>query len=147
MLAAERVALAATSPVALLEQDVEAIREAIGQPDEFRFGIVAGDGRIIGSINLTNVVRGAFRSANLGYWVAAAEQRRGHATTAVAETCAFAFGEAGLHRLEAGTLLENLASQRVLDRNGFTRIGVSPRHLEIAGAWRDHVLFARTADD
>jgi ribosomal-protein-alanine N-acetyltransferase len=35
----------------------------------------------------------------------------------------------------------------VLEKNGFVRIGRAPHYLWIAGAWRDHVLFQRTADD
>ena len=58
----------------------------------------------------------------------------------------FAFGEAGLHRLEAGTLLHNHASQRVLEKNGFERYGLARKLLRINGEWRDHVLFERIAD-
>ena len=69
------------------------------------------------------------------------------ATRAVTAACGFAFDELELHRLEAGTLLHNLASQIVLDRNGFVPFGVAPNYLRIAGAWCDHVLFQRTSDD
>ena len=43
-----------------------------------------------------------------------------------------AFVELGLHRIEAGTLLDNVASQRVLERNGFVRFGVALGYLNIA---------------
>ena len=56
-----------------------------------------------------------------------------------------AFGEFALHRLEAGTLVDNFASQRVLEKNGFERIGLARNYLLIAGEWRDHVLFERVA--
>jgi ribosomal-protein-alanine N-acetyltransferase len=51
-----------------------------------------------------------------------------------------------LHRLEAGTLPDNFASQRVLEKNGFERFGLARRFLLIAGEWRDHVLFERIAE-
>ncbi len=98
-------------------------------------------------LGVSNIVEGAFRSANLGYWVAQDHNRRGIATQAVQLAVRWAFDERGLHRLEAGTLVDNLASQRVLERNRFARIGLSPRYLRIAGEWRDHILFARTAED
>lgn len=53
--------------------------------------------------------------------------------------------ELGLHRIEAGTLPRNVASQRVLERNGFERFGLARRYLQIAGRWRDHVLFQKIA--
>ena len=109
-----------------------------------RFLIVL-DGRAVGVLSVSNLVRGPFQSANLGYWVAQQVNGRGVATRAVGEACRWAFGPAGLHRLEAGTLTDNVASQRVLERNGFERIGLAPRYLHIAGDWRDHVLFQRIA--
>jgi ribosomal-protein-alanine N-acetyltransferase len=64
----------------------------------------------------------------------------------VGELVDHAFAELDLHRLEAGTLVDNLASQRVLTKNGFERIGLARNYLHISGAWRDHVLFQRTRE-
>jgi ribosomal-protein-alanine N-acetyltransferase len=111
----------------------------------FRF-LILEDGEIAGEVSLTNVVRRSFQSANVGYWVAGERNGRGVATAAVAALCEFAFGELELHRLEAGTLLHNVGSQIVLDRNGFVPFGIAPDYLRIAGSWRDHVLFQRTSE-
>jgi ribosomal-protein-alanine N-acetyltransferase len=61
----------------------------------------------------------------------------------VREVVRIAFDELGLHRVEAGTLVHDAGSQRVLERNGFTRYGLAPQYLRIAGRWQDHVLFQR----
>jgi ribosomal-protein-alanine N-acetyltransferase len=103
--------------------------------------VIVDDGRIVGRITLTNITRGPFQSSNLGYWVAEHANGRGVATGAVARMARLAFGELGLHRIEAGTLVHNTGSQRVLERNGFRRYGLAPRYLKIAGEWQDHVLF------
>ena len=87
-----------------------------------------------------------FRSANLGYFVAREANGRGVATRAIGIALGEAFGRLGLHRVEAGTLTDNIASQRVLEKNGFERIGVARDYLRIAGVWRDHVLFQRLAE-
>ena len=108
---------------------------------------ILDDGEIAGTIALSNVWLGAFRSANIGYFVDEARNGRGLATGAVGELADLAFGELELHRLEAGALADNIGSHRVLERNRFTRIGIAPRYLHIGGAWRDHVLFQRTAED
>ncbi len=84
------------------------------------------DGTEVGVLSISNLVRGPFQSANLGYWVAQEVNGRGVGTRAVGEACRWAFGPGGLHRLEAGTLTDNIASQRVLERNGFERIGLAP---------------------
>jgi [ribosomal protein S5]-alanine N-acetyltransferase len=99
-----------------------------------------------GSISVSRITRGPFQNAGLGYWVAQELNGRGICTAAVRLVADWGFGEAKLHRLEAATLVDNIGSQAVLRRNGFREIGLSPRYLFIAGAWRDHLLFARTAD-
>ena len=120
-------------------------REGIEDDAVLAFAILAGE-RIAGTVTLSNIVHGPFQSAALGYWVAERLNGRGLATSAVREVAEIAFGELGLHRLEAATLVDNLASQRVLEKNGFEPIGLARRYLEIAGEWRDHLLFQRTAD-
>ncbi|MGW4941642.1 GNAT family N-acetyltransferase [Actinoplanes sp. NPDC004185] len=100
------------------------------------------DGRqVVGRITLSGIARGPFQSANLGYWVGAAANGRGLATDAVREIARLAFTGLKLHRIEAGTLLHNAASQKVLARNGFVRFGTAPKYLKIAGEWQDHAMF------
>ena len=98
-------------------------------------------GRIVGRFTLSGIVRGPFQSANLGYWVDGALNGRGLATAAVAGVITTARDELGLHRLQAAVLPRNAASRRVLERNGFERIGFASRYLKIAGRWQDHDLF------
>lgn len=108
-----------------------------------RFVIASDDGEIRGRVNLNNIVRGAFWSADLGYWVDASRVRRGLASLAVSSVLEFAHDELKLHRVQAATLVHNAGSQRVLAANGFERIGLAPRYLRIAGSWQDHLLFQR----
>jgi len=119
---------------------VEGQRERLEREDKNGFAILDGD-RIAGTVALSNIVRGPLQSANLGYWVAERANGKGLATKAVGELVPIAFGELGLHRLEAGTLVDNLGSRRVLEKNGFEEIGVARGYLRIGGAWRDHILF------
>lgn len=103
--------------------------------------------RVVGGFTLTNVSLGPFCSAQLGYWMDADYVGRGLATAAVGRVCELALTEVGLHRLEAATLLNNAASQRVLEKSGFEDIGVAGRYLHIDGEWRDHRLFQRVLHD
>lgn len=127
-------------------------RDRIGQAvEEMRDGIghrcvIEYDGQLAGMISLATIVRGPAQSADLGYWVAQAVNGRGVATEAVRQMLGVAFDELGLHRVEAGTLRHNAASQRVLARNGFERIGLARKFLRIAGTWQDHILFQRLVD-
>ena len=97
---------------------------------------------VVGRVALNNVVLGPFRSASLGYWVDAAHTGRGVATWAGEHACAEAL-HLGLHRVEAGTMLGNHASQAVLRRLGFRWFGTAERYLFVGGAWQDHHLYQR----
>ncbi|MBB6345457.1 GNAT family N-acetyltransferase [Nonomuraea muscovyensis] len=105
--------------------------------------VLADGDLVVGAFNLSNIVYGPFQSGNLGYWVDAGYAGRGLATRAALEVCREAGGRLGLHRIEAGTLLDNAASQRVLRKAGFEPFGIAPRYLAINGKWRDHRLFQR----
>lgn len=100
-------------------------------------------GSIAGRLNINGIVQGAFQSASLGYWVSEQENGAGLATAAVAEAAEYALTQLGLHRLQAETLTHNVRSQKVLENNGFSRYGLAPKYLKIAGQWQDHVLFQR----
>ncbi|MEU2248835.1 GNAT family protein [Streptomyces sp. NPDC019224] len=103
--------------------------------------------RVVGGFNLNAIALGPFRSASLGYWVDVEYAGRGLATAAVRRICELARDGLRLHRIEAGTVLHNTASQRVLAKCGFEEFGMAPRYLHIDGEWRDHRLFQRILHD
>lgn len=109
--------------------------------------VLASGEEIVGGVTLSNIVRLHLCSANLGYWVDAAQAGRGLASAATLLACRAADAELGLHRLEAGAAAANLASQRVLEKCGFERIGTARGLLFLDGAWRDHVLFQKLLHD
>jgi len=123
------------------EQHVQLCVEDAAAGRSIRFVIESEDGEIRGRMNINNIVRGAFWSADLGYWVDASRLHRGLASRAVANVAEYSRTELRLHRLQAATLLHNVGSQRVLLGNGFERIGMAPKYLRIAGEWQDHLLF------
>jgi [ribosomal protein S5]-alanine N-acetyltransferase len=113
---------------------------------QFRYVILDDDAQIAGTIGLEFVIRGASQSATVGYWVDRARNGRGLASRAVAEVAELAATEFRLHRLQAPVRVDNLASLRVLEKNGFERIGVARGFLHVGGEWRDHILFQRLLD-
>jgi len=115
--------------------------------DEQKRFVIVEAGAVAGMVSLTGIERAPFESAMVSYYVDAARAGRGLATRAVAEVVRFAFGDLRLHRLEAGTAVANVASQRVLERNRFTRVGLMRRHLMLRGEWVDHYLWERLEDD
>lgn len=104
-------------------------------------------GALVGQVTVANVVRGAFQSASVGYWIDSAVAGRGVIPTALAVVVDHCFGPVGLHRVEANIRPENGPSLAVVRKLGFREEGLHPRFLHIDGAWRDHRSFALTVED
>jgi ribosomal-protein-alanine N-acetyltransferase len=105
------------------------------------------DGALVGQLTVTGIAYGSLCSASIGYWVAREVAGRGIAPTAVALAADHAWFGAGLHRIEVAIRPENGPSLRVVEKLGFRDEGRRPRYLHIAGAWRDHRVFALNAEE
>jgi len=96
----------------------------------------------VATANVTQIVRGPFQAAYLGYQVDRRHEGLGLMTEALRAVVSHAFDEMRLHRLMANHVPENERSSRVLARLGFAKEGLAKDYLFIGGAWRDHVLTA-----
>ncbi|MEA5038674.1 MAG: GNAT family N-acetyltransferase [Clostridiaceae bacterium] len=102
---------------------------------------------IIGSITLSDVVRGAFWSSFLGYKLDERLQGLGYMTEAVSCMTEFGFETIGLHRIEANVMPRNKPSLRVLEKCGYEPEGLAKRYLKINGVWEDHIHMVRLNEE
>jgi [ribosomal protein S5]-alanine N-acetyltransferase len=107
----------------------------------------SGKDRLVGHLNLGNIVRRAFSSAYVGYWIDARVAGRGIIPTALALAVDHAFGPGGLHRVEINIRPENGPSRRVVEKLGFREEAYHPRYMHIDGTWRDHLGYAMTSEE
>jgi [ribosomal protein S5]-alanine N-acetyltransferase len=104
-------------------------------------------GAIVGVANLSEIVRGLFQSAYLGYYGHAAYAGQGLMREGLQLLLRHAFGKLGLHRIEANVQPENRRSVALVQSLGFRKEGYSPRYLKIGGRWRDHERWALLAEE
>jgi len=105
------------------------------------------DGALLGAITLDNIRRGPSQAGTLGYWMGQAHARQGYMREAILSVVHHAFSVMDLSRIEAACLPENAASRGVLEKCGFKYEGVAQSYLQIAGRWRNHVLYANLRSD
>jgi len=105
------------------------------------------DDALVGVFNLSEIVRGAFRSAYLGYYALAPHAGRGYMAEGLALTLRIAFRSLRLHRIEANVQPGNRRSIALVRGAGFTREGFSRWYVRIAGHWRDHERWAMLVED
>ena len=136
-----------TSPILTPQQFANYIGQC--KRDDFEATLVCRveDGIIVGAINLSQIVRGIFKSAYLGYQVGAPFAGHGYMTEGLRLVLRHAFEAMKLHRLEANIQPSNMASIALVKRAGFTKEGYSRRYLKINGRLRHHERWALIAED
>lgn len=105
------------------------------------------DDAIVGVFNISEIVRGLFKSAYLGYYAFAPHAGTGYMAEGLELVLRVAFRQLRLHRVEANVQPTNRRSLAFIRRAGFVREGFSRRYVRIAGRWRDHVRLALLVED
>lgn len=100
------------------------------------------DGDAIGSCDLSEIDRHHGR-AEVGFLFNRAFWGNGYAFETMSAVLAHAFEDLALHRLWARFHTGNLASQRLLERLGFSREGTLRGHVVRDGTRRDCEIYAR----
>lgn len=102
--------------------------------------------QLVGGMTISNIRRRAAQFGTLGYWMGEAFAGRGLMTEAVGVMLPFFFETLVLHRIQAACMPHNIASRRVLEKNGFREEGYAESYLQIDGRWADHTLYALTRE-
>jgi [ribosomal protein S5]-alanine N-acetyltransferase len=102
---------------------------------------------LVGAYNVSEIVRGAFQNAYLGYYAFVPHAGTGGMRAAMPHVFTHAFDDLGLHRLQANVQPENARSRRLLEATGWRQEGFAERYLLVDGGWRDHVMYAITAEE
>jgi ribosomal-protein-alanine N-acetyltransferase len=117
------------------------------QPTHKSFIVVNQDAAIVGVYNISEIVRGNFQSAYLGFYGSVAFSGKGLMSEALQLVLKEVFTTMGLHRLEANIQPGNEQSLSLIKRNGFRKEGFSPKYLKINHEWSDHERWAMTIED
>ena len=129
-----------------LEEFKEITRELLREQenhDVYMHLIRDAQGAMVGRINLS-VLGKDRKTAELGYRIGENVTNLGYASEAVKLVLEKAFTTYGLHKIIAGTATDNLASQRVLLKNGFTFSRVIENDLQIHNEWVHTAVFEIT---
>ncbi len=121
-------------------------RTAAEAGDEFGFAVTAGEGPVLGHVQVSVTSR-AHGLGWVSYWIHSDARGRGAATAAALLVCEYAFAETDLFRLELGHRLNNPASCRVALGAGFRPEGIERRKLNYGGERFDTGTHARLRTD
>lgn len=117
------------------------------QLNQKSFVVCDNAGHIVGVFNVSEIVRGLFQNAFLGFYAIADYAGKGYMSAGLKLVLEKVFNELNLHRIEANIQPDNGQSIRLVKKNGFRYEGFSPRYLQIDNEWRGHEHWAMTVED
>ena len=115
------------------------VAKSEGVDGTFRAMVV--DGKIVGSVSIERKADIYRLDGELGYMLLKDYWNRGLMSQAVRQVCEIAIKELGLNRITANVFQPNLASQRILLKNGFIQEGVMHKAAIKGGIIYDILLY------
>jgi [ribosomal protein S5]-alanine N-acetyltransferase len=110
------------------------------------FAIRDATGYLIGGIGIGDDLSEGATAAEFGYWLAKPHRGRGIMTQAISTYTDYAFQHLGLSCLYAIPFINNVASQRVLEKAGFQRESLLPQYHVKNGVQIDAVRYVKSAN-
>ena len=115
------------------------VAQSEGIGGTFRAMVV--DGKIVGSVSIERKADIYRLDGELGYMLLRDYWNRGLMSQAVGQVCVIAINELGLNRITANVFHLNLASQRILQKNGFKQEGVMRKAVIKEGVFYDILIY------
>ena len=120
-----------------------AYRKRCARPDCCGFLVCRiEDDALVGVFNISQIFRGGFQNAYMGYYAFAPLAGQGYMREGLHLVLGYTFQLLHLHRLEANIQPGNSRSIELVRAAGFALEGFSPRYLKIGNRWRDHERWA-----
>ena len=109
---------------------------AVEHPED---GLVGGCGVYVQSLDSKRAEVGY--ALNSGYW------GRGYGTTVAAALIEYGFNVLRMHRMQAMCDPLNVASWKVMEKNGMTREGLLRHYRRVHGEWKDRLIYSVLEDE
>jgi RimJ/RimL family protein N-acetyltransferase len=120
--------------------------DRISQSNHEAYLVLDSENNLVGVYNITEIVRGCFQSAYLGFYAFEGFAGRGYMSAALKLVLSSIFNDLKLHRIEANIQPDNKKSINLVHSNGFINEGFSKNYLKVNNQWRDHERWAVTAE-
>ena len=131
----------------LTSQEFKNYLQRSQQPNQKCFLLLTQDNQLVGVFNFSEIVRGGFQNAYLGFYSVVDYAAKGYMSAGLKIVLKKAFTELELHRIEANIQPGNIQSINLVKGNGFRKEGFSPHYLKINDVWCDHERWAITYED
>ena len=102
---------------------------------------------LLGGLNISNIQRGVIQTCNIGYWLGEKNIGNGYMEESIKAIIPYIYEQLKIHRIQAFTLENNIASRKLIEKVNFKKEGVLREAMKINNEWRDHVIYSLLLDD
>jgi len=102
---------------------------------------------LLGGINISNIQRGVIQTCNIGYWLGERNIGYGYMEESIKAIIPYIYEQLKIHRIQALTLEENIASRKLIEKVNFKKEGVLREAMKINNEWRDHLIYSLLIND
>jgi RimJ/RimL family protein N-acetyltransferase len=116
---------------------------------KYFLGVFLKNGTYIGEIGytVTSQDNRGHKNVQMGYFTKKAFWGNGFITEAAKGLLNFAYNKDNVIKIEIGCLTDNIASEKVMKKCGFTQEGYKPKNQYLKGKWRDRVEYGLLKED
>jgi len=105
------------------------------------------EGRHIGYVSCYYVLHPSARWLEVGYSLIPSERGKGYGTEALRILVDYLFITEETDRIQAQTDQDNLASQKILEKTGFKKEGITRKAFHVKGEYRDSWIYSILRDE
>lgn len=102
---------------------------------------------LLGGINISNIQRGVMQTCNIGYWLGEKNTGKGYMEESIKAIIPYIYEQLKIHRIQAFTLEDNIASRKLIEKVNFTKEGTLREAMKINNEWKDHVIYSLLLTD
>lgn len=136
-----------TLPSPFMEQHALELVYRSKNKEDIVLGVVDGESNGLAGVVTLRDFEPLHEQAELSIWIGQEYWGKGLGSAAIMEMVRVGFEEQKLNRIYAYTMVRNKASQRILEKSGFSREGLLRERVIICGIYEDVYIYARLKKD
>jgi ribosomal-protein-alanine N-acetyltransferase len=136
-----------TLPVPFSTSDAQDLVDRSNGKEEVVLGVIESESESLAGVVILRDFEACHEQAEMSVWIGEPFWGKGLGTRAISKMADIGFNEKKLNRIYAYCMVRNVASQRILEKSGFTREGLLRERVIKHGIYEDVYIYAMLKKD
>lgn len=136
-----------TLPSPFTREDAFQLIQRSESDKELVMGIIESASDTLAGVIMLRDFEPRHEQAELSIWIGQRFWGKGYGSEAITEMSRLGFNQRNLNRIYAYCMVRNIASQRILEKSGYSREGLLRERVIICGIYEDVYIYSRLKKD